>query len=66
MSERPSPVLPKSISSLTKFRFNYGKGRVLDKLKRLIDLVLSHGYEFSTFGAIREEILQERAGCIGK
>lgn len=57
LSNMPLPKMPSSTSSLTKFRFSHGRGRVVDKIKRVIDMLDSYGYEFTTFKNIRNEII---------
>ena len=47
---------PKSTSALTKFRFQYGRKKVVRRLKKLVHLLHSYGYEFTTFRAIQEEL----------
>ncbi len=56
LSKQSVPDLPSSTSLMTKFRFMYGRNKVLDRLKRLADLLNFYGYEFTTFKAVHEEI----------
>ena len=56
LSRLPVPDVPASTSMLTKFRFGHGRNMVVERLKRLTDLLDSHEYEFTTFRAIHEEI----------
>jgi hypothetical protein len=56
LSKMDMPLLPNSTSRLTKFRFNYGRHKVQDRLKLLIDLLDSHNYSFTTFSKIYAEI----------
>ena len=56
LSQLPVPVVPKSTSTLTKFRYSHGRYRVADKIKRLVELLRSNGYSFSTFSEIQQEI----------
>lgn len=56
LSRLPAPTLPSSTSLLTDFRFRHGRKYVAERLKRLIDLLNSYEYEFTTFRAIHEEI----------
>ena len=56
LSRLPVPDVPASTSLLTKFRFRHGRNQVVERLKRLIDLVDSYEYDFTTFRAIHEEI----------
>ena len=57
LSQLAAPNLPSSTSNLTKFRFDYGRSKVIYKIKKLIDLLDKNGYEFSTFSKIRNEII---------
>ena len=52
---------PKSTSALTKFRFQFGRKKVISRLKKLVNLLHSHDYEFTTFSAIREELLTQQS-----
>lgn len=57
LSDRPIPILPKTTSSMTKFRFSYGRRNVVYRLKKLIDLLLSNGYSFDTFKNLHRKVL---------
>lgn len=56
LSQLPVPVVPKSTSTLTKFRYSHGRYRVADKITRLVELLRSNGYSFTTFSEIQQEI----------
>lgn len=56
LSRLPVPDMPASTSLLTKFRFRHGRNQVMERLKRLINLLESYDYEFTTFRAIHEKI----------
>lgn len=56
LSKLQAPDVPASTSKLTKFRFMHGRSKVVDRLRRLADLLDSSGYEFTTFKAIHEDI----------
>lgn len=56
LSKLPTPIVPASTSLVTKFRFSHGRNQVVDRLKRLIDLLDSYDYEFTTFREIQEDI----------
>ncbi|MDB4556692.1 polysaccharide deacetylase family protein [Akkermansiaceae bacterium] len=49
LSERGCPPLPSNTSASTRQRFNYGRASVPKKLSKLINLLESSGFEFSTF-----------------
>ena len=55
LSQLQVPAVPKSTSPLTKFRYSHGRKRVVDKITRLVDLLRSNGYSFSTFSEIQKE-----------
>jgi len=55
LSQLEVPALPKSTSILTKFRYSHGRNGVVDKITRLVDLLRSNGYSFTTFSEIQKE-----------
>lgn len=55
LSQLEVPALPKSTSTLTKFRYSHGRNGVVDKITRLVDLLRSNGYSFTTFSEIQKE-----------
>ncbi len=55
LSQLQVPEVPKSTSALTKFRYSYGRHKVVDKIKRLVDLLHSNEYSFTTFSEIQKE-----------
>jgi len=55
LSQLQVPAVPKSTSALTKFRYSYGRHKVVDKIKRLVDLLHSNGYSFTTLSEIQKE-----------
>ncbi len=61
LSRTPSPHLPSNTSLFNRFRFNYGRHRVLDKLRKLIELLQANNYEFTTFRAIHDNILSNKS-----
>ncbi len=61
LSQMPIPEIPKSTSSLTKFRFKHGRTKVLDRIKLLADLIQSNDFEFSTFSAVQQELTSSAA-----
>ncbi len=56
LSHLPVPALPDSTTTLTKFRFSHGRNSVVDKIRRLVELLLSRGYSFTTFSEIQKEL----------
>lgn len=50
------PETPKSTPTLTKIRYAHGRSGVAKKLKKLIQLLRSNGYTFTTFSDIKKEI----------
>ncbi|MBL96684.1 MAG: polysaccharide deacetylase [Legionellales bacterium] len=62
LSPLPLPKIPASTSPLTRFRFSCGRTRVVDRVKKLTDLLQSRGYEFTTFSAVQQELASSAAG----
>lgn len=58
-SAQPDPVMPQGTSRASQFRCSLGRASVLKKLEALITMLKSHGFEFTTFSALREKMLQE-------
>ena len=56
LSQLPVPAVPDSTTTLTKFRYSHGRNRVVDKIKRLLELLRSNGYSFTTFSEIQKEL----------
>ncbi len=56
LSQLPAPEFPNSTSTLTKFRFSQGRNQVTEKIKRIVDLLDSSGYSFTTFSEIYKDI----------
>ena len=56
LSKLPVPPVPKSTRTFTEFRYTHGRNTVVDKIARLIELLRSHGYSFTTFSEIQQEI----------
>ena len=61
LSKSELPKIPSSTSSLTKFRFSYGRKNVLTRIKNLIDLLDSNDYEFTTFNKLYRELHRNSA-----
>ena len=56
LSKLPAPKIPQSTSALTKLRFERGRDKVLDRIKKLIELMQSNGYTFTTFSDLQREL----------
>lgn len=56
-SSHLKPNLPQGTSRASRFRFSHGQAGVLPKLDALIRMLKEHGFEFSTFSALREKML---------
>ena len=56
LSQLPVPAVPDSTTTLTKFRYSHGRNRVVDKITRLVELLRSNGYSFTTFSEIQKEL----------
>lgn len=56
LSQLDLPEIPRSTSNLTKFRFSHGRKSVLDKITKLVNLLRSKGYSFTTFKEIQKEM----------
>ena len=56
LSQLPVPAVPDSTTALTKFRYSHGRNSVVDKITRLVELLRSNGYSFTTFSEIQKEI----------
>jgi polysaccharide deacetylase family protein (PEP-CTERM system associated) len=59
LSPQPSPRLPADLSWRSRVRFRIGRGTVVAKLSALIELLQANGYRFSTFAALRSELLAQ-------
>ena len=57
LSKLDIPQVPSSTSIITKYRFANGRNSVIDKITRLVDLLRTNGYTFTTFSEIQKEIL---------
>lgn len=56
LSKLDLPSIPRSTSTLTKFRFSHGRNSVLEKITKLVNLLRSKGYSFTTFNEIQKEM----------
>ena len=50
------PDLPQETPTLTRWRCAYGRRAVESKVIRLIKLIKSHDYDFTTFSSLRDEL----------
>ena len=48
---------PENTSSLTKFRFLYGRKNMKSRLNRIIKILKDHGYTFKTLMELRKNFL---------
>lgn len=60
MSSLPCPDTPQNTSFACRHRFAFGRKSVFGKLNHLIMMLKSQGFEFMTFSALRQNILQEQ------
>jgi len=60
-SSQPNPVMPQGISRASRLRFSLGRSSVFRKLEALINMLKAHGFEFTTFSALREMMLHEKS-----
>jgi polysaccharide deacetylase family protein (PEP-CTERM system associated) len=60
LSARPSPPLPGGVPWRSRVRFRLGRKTVAAKLAALIELLQANGYRFTTFAALRGELLAQR------
>jgi len=58
-SSLPDPDIPQGTSFANRCRFFLGRKSVFRKLEVLIIMLKSHGFEFTTFSALREKMLHE-------
>ncbi len=62
LSKLEIPPMPPSTSTLTKFRYTYGRDKVKEKIIRLIKLLDDNGYTFTTFSEIQKDISRASHG----
>ena len=62
LSKLEVPPMPRSTSTLTKFRYTYGREKVIEKIIRLVNLLDDNGYTFTTFSEIQKEISRASHG----
>jgi len=58
LSAQPAPILPQDTGWLTRFRFRFGQSRVPSRLFKLIELLKSEGFTFTTFAELRATLVQ--------
>lgn len=56
LSKLEVPPMPPSTSTLTRFRYTYGREKVIEKIIRLVNLLDDNGYTFTTFSEIQKDI----------
>jgi polysaccharide deacetylase family protein (PEP-CTERM system associated) len=59
LSRKAMPPMPRGVPWRNRFRSGWGRSSVAKKLKALIALLKRHGYRFSTFAALRQELLKQ-------
>lgn len=57
LSARPPPPLPDGTGPLTAFRFLHGRRFVAKKLRNLISMLISCGFEIVTFSELRKKMM---------
>lgn len=66
LSLKPNPLLPKGTSISSRFRFSSGRKAVECHLRQIIALLRAHGFRFSTFTQVRQEIITARPSKISR
>ncbi len=61
LSTRPDPPLPTGTPRATRVRFSRGRHAVAQRLRTLIAILRKHGFTFSTFASVRQELLSQQA-----
>jgi polysaccharide deacetylase family protein (PEP-CTERM system associated) len=61
LSNAVAPEVPSETSFPTKLRFSLGRRKTEEKLKRLVELLRSNGYSFSTFSESRQALMNEES-----
>ena len=59
LSYRANPEFPSGTNLKNKIRFSLGRTTVVKKLNSLIALLRENGFQFTTFSALREKIINE-------
>lgn len=57
LSSRANPPFPENTGWSSRIRFSLGRSRVETKLRRLIKLLKEEGYRFTTFSALRKQLM---------
>jgi len=60
LSDRHSPPFPPRTSPLKKLRFSLGRKSVVKKISKLVSVLHNAGFTFTTFSALRRELLQKQ------
>jgi len=60
LSLQSDPALPAGTPWPTRLRFSLGRNEVAHRLRQLIALVKFHGFVFSTFSEVRQELLSQQ------
>ena len=56
-SSKANPDFPSQVSTLSKFRFSFGRSTVIKKFNRVVELLKKSGYEFVHFSDLRSKLL---------
>ena len=56
LSQLPVPALPDATSLVTKFRYSHGRNSVVNKIKKLVELLKANGFVFTTFSEIQKDL----------
>lgn len=59
LSTRPAVSLPEKVGRATRLRFNLGRSSTRSKLSKLILLLKSKGFQFTTFRELSKELLSK-------
>lgn len=57
LSDRPDPHFPADAAARARFRFSLGRKKLLRRLGQLVELLKQHGYAFTTFRSLREQLI---------
>ena len=59
LSDRGAPPFPAGTGFLKKVRFSLGRRSVVDKISKLAAILRNAGFKFTTFSALRRELMQK-------
>lgn len=64
LSPEAGIALPREVGRVSRLRFNLGRSSTRRKLLKLILLLKSEGFRFTTFASLREELMSENASSV--